>query len=82
MPIRGLVETFRPLTTKPTASADMQEKDIFVSLKNTNKSSSLISTPATILTDKANAMLIEFLKDRTMLLLSQPRGAADWSLVC
>jgi len=61
--IRGLVETFRPLTTKPTASADMQEKDIFVSLKNTNKSSSLISTPATILTDKANAMLIEFFKN-------------------
>ena len=28
--VRGMVESFHPLTTKPTASANTQEKDIFI----------------------------------------------------
>src|SRR5882672_4737389 len=61
--VRGSTEVFQPLTTKPTVSANTQERDIFVLLKNTNKSSPFTLAPATTLTDKANILLSEYFKN-------------------
>jgi len=60
---RSSTEAFQPHTNKPTASADMQEKDIFVLLKNSNKSSLFTLALDTTLTDKANVLLSEYFKN-------------------
>jgi len=60
---RGLTEPFHPLTMKPVASTEAQERDIFVSLKNTDKNSTFIMAPPTTLTDKLIELLAEYFRN-------------------
>ena len=53
----------RTAAPKPPPSAEAQEKEIFVSLKNTNTSSPFVVAPATELTSKCNTLLTDFFRD-------------------
>jgi len=61
--IKGPAKTFHPLTSKPTASAEAQERDIPISLKKTNKNLPFASILPTTLTDKLNELLAAFFKN-------------------
>jgi len=52
--VRGPTESFLPLTTKPSAPTEVQEKEILISLKNANKSSIFATASVTTLTNKFN----------------------------
>ena len=53
----------RAAAPRPPPSAETQEKEIFVSLKNADASSPFVAAPATELTGKCNALLTEFFRD-------------------
>src|SRR5882724_1701858 len=54
---RGPAGVFRPFIPKPAASTETEEKDIFISLKNADKSIVFALAPATALTNKFNRLL-------------------------
>ena len=55
--VRASASPMRTAASRPLPSAEAQEKDIFVPLKNTSTGSMFMTTPALELTGKCNAML-------------------------
>ena len=60
--VRTLV-SLRTATPRPPPSAEAQEKEIFISLKNVNTSSLFVVAPAMELTSKCNVLLMDFFRD-------------------
>jgi len=78
--VRGLTNTFCPLTSKPATSAETQEKDIFISLKNTDKTSTFVLALPTTLTDKLNELLTAYYKNPSngSLDIAAPIHSTSW----
>ena len=61
--VKAPASSMRMAVSRPLPSAEAQEKDIFVSLKNASPGSTFVTTLVTELTGKCNELLTMFFKD-------------------